>query len=101
MSHKLTNEACAEALATLPDWTHDVDQDAIVRTLRFPDFSAAFSFMTRVALLAEKLDHHPQWTNTYNVVEIRLWSHDVGGLTTRDIVMATAIDRLVDERGSS
>ena len=101
MTHKLTDDACAEALASLPSWTHEVERDAIVRTLRFPDFSAAFAFMTRVALLAEKLDHHPQWSNTYNVVEIRLWSHDVGGLTNRDIVMASAIDRLVDERGTS
>lgn len=101
MTHKLADEACAAALATLSDWTHDVDQDAIVRTLRFPDFSAAFAFMTRVALLAEKLDHHPQWTNTYNVVEIRLWSHDVGGLTNRDIVMASAIDRVASEHATS
>jgi 4a-hydroxytetrahydrobiopterin dehydratase len=64
------------------------------RSWHFKDFSEAFSFMTRVAFLAEKLDHHPEWSNVYNKVSIALTTHDAGGLSTRDIMMACAIDRL-------
>lgn len=90
---KKANEAeIAAALAQVPGWTRD--GDAIARTFEFADFAAAFAFMTRVALLAEKHDHHPDWTNVYNRVEIRLYSHDAGGLTQRDFNLAKAIDAI-------
>lgn len=80
------------ALASLPDW-HDVEgRNAIARTLDFPDFCSAFSFMTEVALAAEKMDHHPEWFNVYGRVEITLSSHDAGGVTERDLRLAALID---------
>ena len=84
----------AAALATLPGWTYDEARHAIVRAYRFADFVEAFGFMTRVALLAERANHHPEWSNVWNRVEIALTTHDAGGLTTRDIDLATAIDAL-------
>lgn len=78
----------------LPDWTVAKDRDAISRNFRFEDFSEAFAFMTRVALLAEKHDHHPEWSNVYNRVTITLSTHDAGGLSARDVRMAEAIDML-------
>lgn len=101
MTHKLTFDACAAMLDTLPLWSHDAERDAIVRELVFGDFSEAFAFMTRVAMLAEKLDHHPEWTNVYRTVRIVLWSHDVGGLTGRDFAMAGEIDRLAGEHATT
>ena len=92
---KVLNEAARRAaLETLPDWRHDAAAAAIRRDFRFADFSQAFAFMTRVALLAEKADHHPEWSNVYNRVSIALSTHDAGGLTDKDIALATAIDRL-------
>lgn len=79
----------------LPDWTVMKDRDAIVHDFKFEDFSEAFAFMTRVALLAEKHDHHPEWSNVYNRVSITLSTHDAGGLSAQDIRMAEAIDMLV------
>jgi 4a-hydroxytetrahydrobiopterin dehydratase len=87
---KLVDAEIELALATLPGWNRD--GDAIVRKYKFADFVHAFAFMTRVALLAEKADHHPEWSNVYNRVEVRLTTHDAGGLTRRDIDLATAID---------
>ena len=84
-----------EALASLPDWTHDAERDGIRRRFTFKDFNEAFAFMTRVALLAEKADHHPEWSNVWNRVDILLTTHDADGLSTRDIQMATAIDALL------
>lgn len=89
---KATEAEIAQALAQLPAW-HRAGE-AIVRKFEFADFAAAFAFMTRVALLAEKQDHHPDWTNVYNRVEIRLYSHDAGGLTQRDFKLARAIDAI-------
>ena len=77
---------------TLPGWT--VAGGAIRRDFTFADFSAAWAFMARVALLAEKHDHHPDWSNSYSKVSVALTSHDAGGLTGRDVAMAQAIDRL-------
>ena len=92
---QLTPAERAEALRELPEWTLRDDASAIYRSFRFGDFSEAFAFMTRVALLAEKHDHHPEWSNVWNRVEITLTTHDVSGLSQRDVNMAWAIDRLV------
>ena len=79
----------------LPGWTVVEGRDAIRRAFKFADFSAAWGFMNRVALLAEKQDHHPEWSNVYNRVEIVLSTHDSGGLTGRDVKLAEAIDAVV------
>ena len=91
----LDDQARATALNGLPDWTYDPDRRGIGRSLRFPDFVAAFGFMTKVALEAEKADHHPEWSNVYNRVEILLTTHDAGGLSERDIALARRIDAMV------
>ncbi len=91
---RLSDDERARLLPALAGWTLAPARDAIVKSYRFADFSAAFAFMTRVALLAEKADHHPEWSNVYNRVEILLTTHDAGGLTMRDIALARAIDAL-------
>ncbi len=78
----------------LPEWRAVEGRDAIARSFRFPDFSAAWGFMSRVALLAEKADHHPEWSNVYNRVEILLTTHDAGGVSRRDVALAQAIDAI-------
>ena len=95
MVARLTDGLLAESLASLPHWTHDSERDAITRRFTFKDFNEAFGFMARVALLAEKADHHPEWSNVWNRVDILLTTHDAGGLSTRDIQMAQAIDALL------
>jgi len=92
---QLTDEERTQALVTLPDWSLRADGLAIERKFKFVDFNEAFSFMTRVALLAEKHDHHPEWSNVYNRVAITLTTHDAGGLSLRDVAMAKAIDALL------
>ena len=82
----------ADALDALPDWDHDDARDAITRSFVFADFAEAFGFMARVALMAEKADHHPEWRNVWNRVDILLTTHDAGGLSARDIALAEAID---------
>ena len=94
MIEALTEEERRDALDGLEEWDHDEARDAITRNFVFADFSEAFAFMARVALLAEKMDHHPEWSNVWNRVEILLTTHDAGGLSTRDIVMAEAIDAM-------
>jgi 4a-hydroxytetrahydrobiopterin dehydratase len=89
---KLDAEARAAALKELPDWRDVPGRDAIARKFQFKDFNQAFAFMTRVALLAEKTDHHPEWFNVYNKVEVTLSTHDAGGVTDKDIAMAKAMD---------
>jgi 4a-hydroxytetrahydrobiopterin dehydratase len=91
---ELTDAERSAALSGLPEWSLRDDNLAIVRQFRFRDFSEAFAFMTRVALIAEKADHHPEWSNVYNRVEITLTTHDAGGLSRRDVAMAKAIDGL-------
>lgn len=86
----------ADALDGLPDWDYDDGRDAISREFMFDDFNQAFGFMTQVALLAEKADHHPEWSNVYNRVTILLTTHDAGGLSSRDVEMAEAIEELVE-----
>jgi len=81
-----------EKLDTPPGWQRKTGPDAIARKFEFKDFSAAFAFMTRVALLAEKMDHHPEWSNVYNKVEVTLTTHDAGGVTAKDIEMAEAME---------
>jgi 4a-hydroxytetrahydrobiopterin dehydratase len=90
---RLTDSERDAALAELSDWTLRDDGLAITRDFRFADFSEAFAFMTRVALLAEKADHHPEWSNVYNRLHVTLTTHDAGGLSARDVKMARAIDR--------
>ncbi len=83
----------AEALKRLPDWSAGPGpRDAIQRTFRFADFNAAFGFMTRVALMADKLDHHPEWSNIYNRVEVTLTTHDADGVTELDVTLAAFMD---------
>lgn len=94
MPARLSPEARAAALAALPGW-HEVEgRDAIARSLRFADFGAAFGFMTHVALVAERMNHHPEWFNVYNRVDITLSTHDAGGLSSLDLELARAIDRI-------
>lgn len=81
------------ALAELNGWSYDAEARGIRRTFRFADFAEAFAFMSRIAILAEKADHHPEWFNVYNRVEILLTTHDANGLSERDISLATAINR--------
>lgn len=95
MTARLTDAERGTLDDLLPDWTLLKDRDAIGRDFKFKDFSEAFAFMTRVALLAEKQDHHPEWSNVYNRVSITLSTHDAGGLSARDIRLAEAIDMLV------
>ncbi|MGN6271009.1 MAG: 4a-hydroxytetrahydrobiopterin dehydratase [Sphingomonas sp.] len=96
MVEQLSEAERADALDGLPDWDYDEARDAISRTFTFADFSEAFAFMTRVALLAEKADHHPEWSNVWNRVEITLTTHDAGGLSGRDVEMAEAIEGLLE-----
>ena len=91
----------AEALKSLPDWrVADDARPALTRTLRFADFNAAFCFMTRVALTADKMDHHPEWSNVYDRVEVLLTTHDAGGVTDKDVALARFIDRAAAETGA-
>jgi 4a-hydroxytetrahydrobiopterin dehydratase len=94
MIHKLTSEERKTQLETLPHWSAVPGRDAIQRSLRFADFNAAFGFMTRVAIKAQEMDHHPEWFNVYNRVDITLSTHDANGLTERDIKLARFIDEV-------
>lgn len=93
MVEKLTPEARATLAQELPDWA--LEGEHLKRSFRFRDFSEAFAFMTRVALLAEAQDHHPEWSNVWNRVDIALSTHDAGGLSPRDVRMAHAINQLL------
>ena len=93
MIRKLDAQQVREALATLPLWTHDAARGAIRRDFVFADFNEAFGFMTRMALAAERADHHPEWFNVYNRVEMTLSTHDCEGLSQRDLDMARLADR--------
>ena len=89
---KLSASEISERLGSLDGWT--VDGDRLYRSLTFPDFSSAFGFMTTVALIAEKIDHHPDWHNIYNRVDIYLTTHDCGGISERDFDLAARIDQI-------
>ncbi len=92
---KLSEQERATWLSALTDWRLSEGKDAIERTFKFSDFSEAWGFMNRVALIAETQEHHPEWSNVYNTVEITLTTHDADGLSQRDVKMAKAIDALL------
>ena len=83
------------ALARIASWTETPGRDAITRRFTFRDFNEAFGFMARVALMAERMDHHPEWFNVYNRVEVTLSTHDCGGLSERDVTLAASIDAMI------
>lgn len=94
MAQKL-DEAARKAIAQrLPDWKMAEGRDAIARSFKFKDFNAAFGFMTRAALAAEQMNHHPEWCNVWNRVDVTLSTHDAGGLTERDLELAETMDRI-------
>ena len=95
MVAKLTDTERTALATRLPDWRMAAGRDAISREFRFKNFSEAWGFMNRVALLAEQQDHHPEWFNVWNRVEITLATHDAGGLSARDVTLAAAIDALL------
>ena len=94
MVAKLTDTEREALVDLLPRWTVLSDRDTITRDFVFPDFVEAFGFMSKVALVAERVDHHPEWSNVYNRVRIRLSTHEVGGLTMRDVELAQLIDAI-------
>jgi 4a-hydroxytetrahydrobiopterin dehydratase len=91
---KLSPEARKAALVRLSGWADVKDRDAIAKKFTFGDFNEAFGFMTRVALVAEKMDHHPEWFNVYRTVEVTLATHDAGGVTELDVKLAEAMEKL-------
>jgi len=94
MANKLTGDERREALDGLDGWDEVEGRDAINKTYTFRNFNEAFGFMTQAALVAEKMDHHPEWLNVYKTVEVTLATHDAGGLTSLDIRLAAAMDRI-------
>jgi len=94
MAAKLSADARKAALAKLSGWSEVSGRDAISKKFTFKDFNQAFGFMTRAALVAEKMDHHPEWFNVYKTVEVTLATHDAGGVTELDVKLAEAMDRL-------
>ena len=95
MVEKLSDREREDGLSGLNGWVYDEKAGAIDHVFKFKDFSEAFAFMTRVALAAEKAGHHPDWSNSYNSVSIRLSTHDAGGLSARDIALARTIDKIL------
>lgn len=98
MPKKLEGNARATALKELPLWREVPGREAIMRKFEFANFNEAFGFMTRAALLAEKMDHHPEWFNVYNKVDVTLATHDAGGVTENDVKMAKAMDAYASKR---
>jgi len=94
MANKLSGDARKAALGKLSGWSEVPGRDAITRKFVFKDFNQAFGFMTRAALVAEKMDHHPEWFNVYKNVEVTLSTHDAGGVTDLDVKLAEAMDKL-------
>ncbi len=99
MAQKLTGDALKAALAKLKGWGEVNGRNAISKKFTFEDFNAAFGFMARAALVAEKLDHHPEWFNVYNRVEVTLSTHDAGGVTELDVKLAAAMERIAAGKG--
>jgi 4a-hydroxytetrahydrobiopterin dehydratase len=100
MAERLSAEARKSALKTLPGWSEVPDREAIARIFTFRDFNEAFGFMARVALVAEKSDHHPEWRNVYKTVEVVLSTHDAGGVTANDIELAEAMNAIARQLGA-
>lgn len=94
MVARLEGNARQQSLAGLKGWKEDAGRDAIAKEFRFADFNQAFAFMTQIALKAERMDHHPEWSNVYNRVSVSLSTHECGGVSQRDIDMARFIDTL-------
>ena len=94
MVQKLDEAERNALLARFPQWTHEPSRDAITRQFKFDDFARAFGFMASIAIIAEKMDHHPEWSNVYNRVDILLTTHDADGLSERDAKLAEAIEAL-------
>ena len=94
MSSKLSGSARTKALSSLKGWTEVAGRDAIGKSFKFADFNEAWGFMTRIALAADKADHHPEWSNVYNKVEIVLSTHDAGGVSEKDVALAQFIDSI-------
>jgi 4a-hydroxytetrahydrobiopterin dehydratase len=97
MAQKLDAAARKSALGRLKGWSDVSGRDAITRTFTFKDFNEAFGFMARAALVAEKMDHHPEWSNVYKTVAVTLLTHDAGGVTERDVTLAEAMDRIAGQ----
>ncbi|MGI8525421.1 MAG: 4a-hydroxytetrahydrobiopterin dehydratase [Pseudolabrys sp.] len=95
MAAKLSADARKSAMAKLKSWSEVSGRDAITKKFEFKDFNEAFGFMARAALIAEKMDHHPEWFNVYKKVEVTLSTHDAGGVTELDIKLAEAMDKIV------
>jgi 4a-hydroxytetrahydrobiopterin dehydratase len=100
MAERLSAEARQSALKVLPGWAEVSGREAITRTFTFKDFNQAFGFMARVALVAEKNDHHPEWRNVYKTVDVVLATHDAGGVTARDIELAKAMNAFAAQLGA-
>jgi len=94
MAERLTADARKQALSGIPGWSETQGRDALGKTFVFKDFNEAFGFMTRAALVAEKMDHHPEWRNVYKTVEVVLSTHDAGGVTALDIELAKAMNAI-------
>jgi 4a-hydroxytetrahydrobiopterin dehydratase len=100
MAQKL-DDASRKGLADrLPQWTRTEGRDALHRTFTFADFNAAFGFMARAALVAEKMDHHPEWTNVWNRVDVTLSTHSAGGLTDLDVKLAETLDKIAGDKNA-
>ena len=96
MAQRLTDEVRRNAIGGLAGWSEVPGRDAIQKTFKFKDFNQAFGFMSRVALAAERMDHHPEWRNVWNTVEVVLSTHDAGGLTQRDVDLARTMNEIAD-----
>jgi 4a-hydroxytetrahydrobiopterin dehydratase len=99
MAERLSAEARKQGLAGVPGWAEMPAREAIGKTFTFKDFNEAFGFMTRAALVAEKMDHHPEWRNVYRTVEVVLSTHDAGGVTALDIELASAMNGIASQLG--
>lgn len=98
MATRFSDEERQNALDSLPEWTMVEGRDAIMRSFSFQDFNEAFGWMTRIALVAEKMNHHPEWANVYRTVDVILTTHDAGGLTQLDVNLAIVMDMIAGER---
>ena len=101
MSNKLTDAERATLLPGLAGWRTEASRDAITRRFVFADFVQAFGFMTQVALIAERMDHHPEWSNVYKTVDVLLTTHDAGGLTLKDVELARRMDQIARALGAT